>query len=114
MNHDTRNKPDSHQNAQDALLHLTSLPTAAFDRGLEHGKDRAYAMLSSVEDSQIAIAWAVREAMEKLELGIYRVHELTGLTCDYIEAVLEARADICDSEPIRKLELALQVQLNHL
>ena len=52
--------------------------------------------------------------MSKLEIGIYRLHELTGLTCDYIGDVLEARADLTDSEPISRLERALHEQLNHL
>lgn len=114
MRNDMRNSNNSHQQAQDALASLALTPPAAFQRAIHQGKDSAYAIISTVKDSQIAIAWAVREAMEQLELGTYRLHEMTGLTCDYIDAVLEARADVTDSEPISKLEQVLHVQLNHL
>jgi hypothetical protein len=114
MRNDMRNSNSSHQQAQDALASLALTPPAAFQRAIHQGKDSAYAIISTVKDSQIAIAWAVREAMDQLELGTYRLHEMTGLTCDYIDAVLEARADISDSDPISKLEQALHVPLNHL
>ena len=114
MRHEAGKPKSPHQEAQDALSTLSSVSPAAFERAIQHGKDSAYAVISTVEDSQIAIAWAVREAMSTLEIGIYRLHELTGLTCDYIGDVLEARADLTDSEPISRLERALHVQLNHL
>jgi hypothetical protein len=107
-------KNKSHSQLDEALSQLIMTPADAFERAISHGKDSAYAVLSTVEDSQIALAWAVREAMQKLEIGIFNLHELTGLTCDYIDAILEARADISDSEPIGKLEQALHVRLNHL
>jgi hypothetical protein len=114
MRHEAGKAKNPDQEAQDPLSSLSTVSPAAFERAIQHGKDKAYALISTVEDSQIAIAWAVREAMSKLEIGTYELHELTGLPCDYIDEVLEARADISDSEPISKLEQALHVQLNHL
>lgn len=52
--------------------------------------------------------------MHRLEMSVYRLHELTGLTCDFIDQIIEGTADISDSEPISKLEVALGVRLNHL
>lgn len=114
MREDKNPKKNSHQDTQDALAELVVTPPEAFKRAINHGRDTAYAIMSTVEDSQIAIAWAVREAMQKLELSIYTLHELTGLPCEYIAGIIEARADISDSEPISKLEQALHVQLAHL
>lgn len=98
----------------DPLRQLAAVPRDALDRAISHGKDVADSLMRTAEDSQIAIAWAVREAMQKLEIGVYQLHELTGLSCDFIDAILEGVADITDSEPISKLESALHVSLNHL
>lgn len=104
----------SNKSKSEALSQLTSVPRDAFERAIAHGKDVAHSVIMTVEDSQIAIAWAVREAMARLEISIYHLHELTGLECDFIDRILEGTADISDSEPISKLEVALGVRLNQL
>jgi len=96
------------------LSQLTSVPRETFKRAIAHSKDVAHSVIMTVEDSQIAIAWAVREAMERLEMTVFNLHERTGLDCDFIDKILEGAADISDSEPISKLEAALGVRLNHL
>lgn len=108
---DERSQADSSPNP---LSQLTSVPREAFDRAIAHGKDVAHSPILTVEDSQLAIAWAVREAMGRLEISIYHLHELTGLECDFIDKVIEGTADISDSEPISKIEAALRVRLTHL
>jgi hypothetical protein len=114
MKHQSRPSSPSPEQSHEGLSQITTTPLSAFRRAAAQGQDSAYSLFTSVEDSQCAIALAVAEAMTKHQIGTYRLHELTGLSCDYIEAILEAQADLHDSEPISQLEQALQVQLNHL
>lgn len=108
------NNPESLDPVNEGLQRLTAVPREAFERAISNSKDVAHSLIMTVEDSQIALSWAVREAMAKLEIGVYELHERTGLGCEFIDAILEGVADISDSEPISKLERALQVRLNHL
>ena len=110
----SHNEGPTNPSTTDPLNQLTSVPREAFERAIAHGKDVAHSVIMTVEDSQIAIAWAVREAMAHVEMSVYRLHEVTGLSCDFIDQILEGTADISDSEPISKLEMALRVRLNHL
>lgn len=114
MEYSQDNSVPPDRSTSNSLSQLTTVPREAFERAIAHSKDVGESLIMTVEDSQIAIAWGVREAMHRLEMSVYRLHELTGLTCDFIDQIIEGTADISDSEPISKLEVALGVRLNHL
>ncbi len=114
MNYSHGKNTPSDGSPSDPLNQLTAVPREAFQRAIAQSKDVGESLIMTMEDSQIAIAWAVQEAMSRLEMSVYRLHELTGLECDFIDQILESSADISDSEPISKLEGALGVRLNHL
>lgn len=114
MKHSPDNGSPRNEPLSAPLNLLTTVPREVFERAIAHSKDVAESVIMTVEDSQLAIAWAVREAMHRLEMSIYRLHELTGLECDFIDKILEGVADISDSEPISKLEVALGIRLHHL
>lgn len=105
---------NSQPTSNDPLKDLTMVPKEALCRAIAHGQDSTNSAFYTVEDSRIAIAWAVREAMESQGMKVYPLHELTDLPCEFIDAVLAGTADISDSEPISKLEFALRTSLNHL
>lgn len=100
--------------AHDALKDLTAVPVDALARALQHDLDSPSPLFLSEEDSKIAIAQAIQEAMETLKVSVYHLHERTGLSCDVIEDLRNGTGDISDSEPLRKLEHALGVPLSHL
>lgn len=100
--------------AHDALKDLTAVPVDALTRALRHDLDSPNPILFSEEDSKIAIAQAIREAMETRKMSVYHLHEKTGLPCDVIEDLTNGTGDISDSEPLQKLEDALGVPLSHL
>jgi len=100
--------------AHDALKELTAVPVEALTRALRHDLDSPTPIFLSEEDSKIAIAHAIREAMETREMSVYRLHEKTGLPCDVIEGLRNGTGDISDSEPLQRLEDALGVPLSHL
>lgn len=114
MNYSHGKNTPSDGSPSDPLHQLTVVPREAFQQAIAHSKDVGESLIMTMEDSQIALAWAVREAMHRLEMSVYRLHELTGLTCDFIDQIIEGTADISDSEPISKLEVALRVRLDHL
>jgi hypothetical protein len=114
MKHSPERGAPRNEHVVDSLNQLTAVPREALHRAIAHSKDVAESVIMTVEDSQIAIAWAVREAMERLDMSIYHLHELTGLECDFIDKIIEGSADISDSEPLSKLEVALGVRLNSL
>jgi hypothetical protein len=98
----------------DELTALTLIPVAVLRRTLTHDLDSPSPLLLSVEDSQIAIAQAIREAMEDQRVTIYHLHEMTGLSCDFIEAMVNEEGDLSDSEPLSKIQEALGIRLTHL
>ena len=91
------------ERTNDALQGLTSIPGNVWDT-----------FMHTVQESRDAISEAVKEAMEEKGISVYRLHEDTGLSCDFIESVLDATMPLNDSGPISLLERALQVRLNHL
>lgn len=100
--------------AQDELQKLTTIPVKALKRAIEHDLDSAHPLLLSEEDSRIAIAQAMREAMTAQEISVYHLHEKTRLPRDVIEAFMNGTGDISDSDPIQRIEVALRVRLSHL
>ena len=91
------------ERTNEALQGLTSIPGNVWDT-----------FMQSVQESRDAISEAVKEAMEEKGISVYSLHEDTGLSCDFIESVLDATMPLNDSEPISILERALKVRLNHL
>jgi ribosome-binding protein aMBF1 (putative translation factor) len=91
------------ERTNDALEGLTSIPGNIWET-----------FMQSVQESRDAISEAVKEAMEQKGISVYHLHEETGLSCDFIESVLDATMPLNDSEPISLLERALQIRLNHL
>jgi hypothetical protein len=79
-----------------------------------HDLDSPSPLLLSVEDSQIAIGQALREEMEIQSLTTYHLHEMTGLSCDFIEAMVRDRGDLSDSEPLSRIQEALRIRITHL
>ena len=96
-------KRHKNERTNDALQGLTSIPGNVWDT-----------FMQSVQESRDAISEAVKEVMEEKEISVYRLHEETGLSCDFIESVLDATMPLNDSELISRLERGLQVRLNHL
>ena len=104
-------RPKDSNSAQDVLKDLTAVPVDELARVLQHDLDSPNPIFLSEEDSKIAIAHAIREAMETREMSVYHLHERTGLSCDVIEELINGTGDISDSDPLRKLEVALSVRL---
>lgn len=98
----------------DELTKLTHIPVAALARALAHDLESPSPLLLSVEDSQIAIAQAIREEMESQSITTYHLHEMTGLSCDFIEAMIRERGDLSDSEPLSRIQGALKIRITHL
>lgn len=98
----------------DELTKLTHIPVAALRRAVAHDLDSPSPLLLSVEDSQIAIGQALREEMEIQSLTTYHLHEMTGLSCDFIEAMVRDRGDLSDSEPLSRIQEALRIRITHL
>jgi hypothetical protein len=98
----------------DELANLTHIPVTALRRALAHDLDSPDPLLVSVEDSQIAIAQAIQLEMEAQCLTIYHPHEVTGLSCDFIEAMANGDGDLSDSAPLTTLQEALHTKLTHL
>lgn len=96
-------KREAAPRTNDALQGLTSIPGNIWET-----------FMQSVQESRDAISEAVKEAMNEKGISVYGLHEETGLSCDFIESVLDATMPLNDSEPISKLERALRVRLNHL
>lgn len=114
MFEDTRINRSSHPRQNDELTALTHIPVAALRRALAHDLDSPSPLFLSVEDSQIAIAQAIREAMDHQHLTTYHLHEMTGLSCDFIEAMMNEEGDLSDSEPLSRIQEALGIRLTHL
>lgn len=93
---------------------LASIPSDAFRRALQHGMDSAEPMFLSEDDSRIAIAQAIRQAMAERELTVYQLHEATGLSVDILNTFIEAEAIISDSFPITMIGQALGIDLGNL
>lgn len=96
-------KRRSEPQSNDALQGLTSIPGNVWET-----------FMQTVQESRDAISEAVKEAMDDKGISVYHLHELTGLSCDFIDSVLDATMPLNDSKPISLLERALQVRLNHL
>ena len=99
---------------QDELQKLTSIPVEALKRAIAHDLDSGNPLILSEEESKIAIAQAMREAMTAQEMSVYHLHEKTRLPCEVIEALMNGTGDISDSDPIQRIEVALRVRLCHL
>ena len=76
--------------------------------------DSANPVLLSEDDSKIAIAQAIRQAMEERGISFYQLHEATGLFIEVVNAFIAAEGDISDSLPITKIERELRVNLTGL
>jgi hypothetical protein len=66
------------------------------------------------DDSRMAVAVAVHRAMSAQDLTPYELHERTGLPLDTVQDILDAEFPLTDSEPLTKLEQALNIRLGHL
>ena len=104
----------SHPGRNEELTKLAHIPVTALARALARDLDSPSPLLLSVEDSQIAIAQAIREEMENQSLTTYHLHEITGLSCDFIEELINGRGDLSDSEPLSRIQEALKIRITHL
>jgi hypothetical protein len=96
------------------LAHLTIVPAEVLRRAIQHDLDVPCSLLLSEEDSRIAISQAIQEALEAQNSNVYTLHERTGLSCDFIEKMLDGSGDIRDSDPLQRIQAALGVRLSHL
>jgi hypothetical protein len=98
----------------DATPQLTTVPVDGLQRALQHDLDSGNPLFLSENDSTIAIGQAIRTAMEDREITAYILHEKTGLPIDIVQDFIDGRGDLSASEPLQKIEAALQVRLSHL
>ena len=104
----------SEPNSSDELARLATLSCETFRRALEHDLDSPNPLFLTEDDSRIAIASAMHEALQARRRSVYDLHEKTGLDCTFLEEMLNGTGDISDSEPLQKIERALGVPLSHL
>ena len=86
------------------LSDLASISPDAYREALARDMDSANPVLLSEIDSKIAIAHAIKQAMQYQDITVYQLHEVTGLAVDTIDAFISAQADLSDSLPITKLD----------
>jgi len=94
---------DADFTVKSALLNLSTFPLNILETALP-----------KEEESQNAIAEAVSAAMQRRDIHIYALHEMSGLSTDIIEAILSGKIDLSDSQVLQILEQTLSVKLSDL